>query len=488
VIQDLGRPIRRSQNFTYQLYSGYRGSGKTTELLRLRKDLEDRGHIVVYFAADERDLSVQDAQHTDILLACTRHLLQGLKQANPDPVLDWLKTRWADLQDVLLTEVTVDQVNLAVGLKELAKLTSAIRAQPGQRQKIRERLEPHTESLIDALNRFIQDNSDRVAAKTKLVVIADNLDRIVPIFRDHGRSNHEEIFLDRSEQLKALNCHIIYTVPISMVYSRWSTELEANYGIPRVLPSIMVRQEDNQPYQPGLDILRTMILRRVPTPLQDSLVPTVFESEQVLQKLCLMSGGYSRDLMILVREAINKTEMLPIGIKAINSAIGNLRDVYERAIEPEEWIQLAQVSLSKQVTTSPSYLSLLFKRCMLQYSYFDESGTRRTFLDVHPVIEKLDRYTRARSDLLGGSKSLSSPDESIDNIVVLGLEDLYRQYQHFLDQQDYKMISNLSSQAVEFLDGLVKPMDSELDRDSCRKLVALRSYWQLNANLYKARI
>ncbi len=62
VLEDLGRTVRRSQILTYQLYSGYRGSGKTTELLRLKKHLEDKGHVMVYFAADEEDLSVQDAR------------------------------------------------------------------------------------------------------------------------------------------------------------------------------------------------------------------------------------------------------------------------------------------------------------------------------------------------------------------------------------------------------------------------------------------
>lgn len=112
VLEDLGRTVRRSRDLTYQLYSGYRGSGKTTELLRLKKDLENRGHVVVYFAADEADLSVQDAQYTDILLACTRHLLRGLKEADPAPILNWLKARLQDLKDVMLTEINVDQVNL----------------------------------------------------------------------------------------------------------------------------------------------------------------------------------------------------------------------------------------------------------------------------------------------------------------------------------------------------------------------------------------
>jgi len=210
VVEDLGRTVRRSQSFTYQLYSGYRGSGKTTELLRLKQDLEERGHLVVYFAADEEDLSVQDAQYTDILLACTRHLLKELKKANPEPILNWLKARLRDLKDVMLTEINIDQVNLELGLKEFAKLTTAVRTEPGQRQKIRERIEPHTETLIQALNAFIKDGRSHLPEKTKLLVIADNLDRIVPIFKENARSNHEEIFLDRHEQLKALNCHIIY--------------------------------------------------------------------------------------------------------------------------------------------------------------------------------------------------------------------------------------------------------------------------------------
>ncbi|NEP61591.1 MAG: AAA family ATPase, partial [Symploca sp. SIO2G7] len=349
VVKDLGRTVRRSRNFTYQLYSGYRGSGKTTELLRLKQDLEERGHLVVYFAADEEDISVQDAQYTDILLACTRHLLRGLKEANPEPILDWLKGRLRDLKDVMLTEIDIDKVNLELGLKEFAKITTAVRTEPGQRRKIRERLEPHTETLIQALNAFIKDGRSNFPKKTKLLVIADNLDRIVPIFKENGRSNHEEIFLDRHEQLKDLNCHIIYTVPISMIYSRWATELKDNYGIPLVLPSIMVRREDDQAYDKGLEILKTVIQRRIPLQLRDSLVPDIFESDKVLQDLCLMSGGYVRDLVQLMQEAITKTDELPIKARAVQRAADALRDVYRRAVEEEQWDVLKQVRKSKKI-------------------------------------------------------------------------------------------------------------------------------------------
>ncbi|MDB9519666.1 AAA family ATPase [Roseofilum reptotaenium CS-1145] len=388
VVQDLGRTMRRSQAFTYQLYSGHRGSGKTTELLRLKKYLEDRGHKVVYFAADEEDLSVQDAQYTDILLACTRHLLQELKNADSKPILSWLQDRLQDLQDVMLTEIKIDQLNLEVGLQEFTKLTAAVRTEPRQRQKIRERVEPHTETLIEALNAFIADGKKNLPENTKLLVIADSLDRIVPIFRDNGRSNHEEIFLDRNEQLKALNCHIVYTVPISFIYSRWSTELKVNYGIPQVLPSIMVRQKNDQLYNKGLEILRNIIQLRVPLSLRDTLVPQVFESEEVLQDLCLMSGGYVRDLVQLIQAVITKTDTLPIQARAVQRAVDNLRDVYRRAVEENQWEILREVHQSKDIENDPIQRSLLFSRCLLEYGYFDDNGDKQTWYDVHPVLWK----------------------------------------------------------------------------------------------------
>ena len=315
-------------------------------------------------------------------------MLRGLKEANPTPILNWLKGRLQDLKDVMLTGIDINDVNLEVGLKEFAKITAAVRAEPGQRQKIREQIEPHTETLIQALNEFIQDGRSHLPDKTKLLVIADNLDRIVPIFRDNGRSNHEEIFLDRHEQLKALNCHIIYTVPISMVYSRWATELKDNYGIPQVLPSIMVRQEGGETYEPGLKILKTIIRLRVPQQLRDELIPKVFESEEVLNELCLVSGGYARDLVQLMQEAINKTETLPIQARAVMRAADALRDVYRRTVEENQWGVLQEVRESKDIDIDNDEVqrSLLFSRCVLEYRYFDSKGAKRTWYDAHPVL------------------------------------------------------------------------------------------------------
>lgn len=93
VIVELGREILLSERTTCQLYGGHRGAGKLTELLRLKKYLEEQNCFVVYFGADEEDIDPEDTQYTDILLACTRHLIEDLKAINSQPLLDWLKKR-----------------------------------------------------------------------------------------------------------------------------------------------------------------------------------------------------------------------------------------------------------------------------------------------------------------------------------------------------------------------------------------------------------
>jgi hypothetical protein len=62
---------------------------------------------------------------------------------------------------------------------------------PSQRAQIRQQIEPHVKSLRDALNEFIRDAKQKLpAGKNKLVVIVDSLDRIVPILRNDGKTNH----------------------------------------------------------------------------------------------------------------------------------------------------------------------------------------------------------------------------------------------------------------------------------------------------------
>jgi Cdc6-like AAA superfamily ATPase len=192
IINEVGTHIVRSNDPTYQLYTGHRGVGKSTELRRLRRYLESQQRKVVYFEATD-DLDEVDVQYTDILLSCTRHLLETLQaEADPGPLVNWLKSRWQSLTELALTEVAFEDLQLEGQIAQFAKLTATLRQVPSTRQRIRDQVDIHSVSLIEALNDFIQEAQRNSQAK-ELVIIADNLDRIGLTPRDNGKTNHDEI-------------------------------------------------------------------------------------------------------------------------------------------------------------------------------------------------------------------------------------------------------------------------------------------------------
>jgi hypothetical protein len=401
ILVEIGREILLSDRVTCQLYAGHRGAGKSTELLRLQKHLNDQGCFVVYFAADEQDIDPEDAQYTDILLACTRHLLEALKDsASPNSLLNWLKERWQELKDLALTEVSLESLSVEAQISQFAKITANLRTEPTQRQKIRERVNPHTVTLIEALNQFINDAKKHLPnGYSQLVLIADNLDRIVPVPQEDGRTNHDQIFLDRSEQLKALDCHLVYTVPISLLYSNRAANVANIYGTAQVLPMIMVQTPENQPYQRGINKFTELLQKRLSLIDPSKSIVDIFEQRQALEQLCLMSGGHVRNLLLLMKEAIKYTNTLPISTRSLLRSVSELRNTYKNTVFANEWEALARVYNSKQIENDQLYRGLLFNRCILEYRYLNREGESQVWYDIHPLIKGIKEFQDAFNHL-----------------------------------------------------------------------------------------
>ncbi len=403
IILDLAPGILRSANYTCQLYAGHRGAGKSTELLRLKQELENKGCFVVYFAAvgDDGDIDPQDVQYTDILLACARHLLETLKTADPAPLISWFKDRGRELYAIGQTKIVMESLDVNLLASQFAAMTATIRAVPSQRKKIRDLVNPHTITLVKALNEFIADGKRKLPeGQTEIVVIADNLDRIVPIHDEYGRSNHDEIFLDRSEQLQGLDCHMVYTVPISMVYSNRANDLKELYGNPELLPMVMIQTPDGVPHEPGIEKMKEILRRRIRPYLPEvSIGRDIFEGEEVARQLCLASGGHVRELLLLMKEALNRANDLPIPTRSVRRAIAETRDTYRRTVEKEQWAVLAQVAQNRRIDNDESHRDLLFRRCLMEYRYFDDEGTMQCWYDAHPLIKAIPEFKDAQARL-----------------------------------------------------------------------------------------
>jgi hypothetical protein len=403
ILQAVGREILLSARKTCQLYAGHRGAGKSTELLRLQKHLNDQGFFVVYFAAEEEDIDPEDVQYTDILLACTKNILAAFKNLDSQPVLYWLKERWEDLKDLLQTQISFEELSLEVQVSQFAKITTKMRSEPNERRKIRDKINPHTTTLTEALNKFIQNAKKNLPpGYSDLVLIADNLDRIVPIIQPDGRSNHDQIFIDRQNQLKALDCHLVYTVPISLLYSDRATSLTEIYGTPQVLPMIMVRTPDNQPYQPGIDKVIEILKKRLEKVDPSRDIVNLFENQDSLNQLCLMSGGHARNLLLLMKQALEYTNTLPISKRALQRSISELRNTYKDTIHANQWEALANVFRTKEIVNNELYRNLLFNRPILEYHSQNEEGEIERWYDIHPLIRGIKEFQNTYNQLYPG--------------------------------------------------------------------------------------
>ena len=120
-----------------------------------------------------------------------------------------------------------------------------------------------------------------------------------------------------------------------MVYSNRANDLRESYdGDLMVLPMIRGYDVDNNPYDPGIKKIQEIISKRIEDFAPDkNLESDIFESEELLDNLCLMTGGHVRNLMLLMDSAFNYIDDLPITKRAAQRAITQARDVYRRTVE-----------------------------------------------------------------------------------------------------------------------------------------------------------
>jgi hypothetical protein len=398
ILLGLGLEIARSPKVTTQLYAGHRGAGKSTELLRLQDDLQNKAFRVIYFAVDDGDLEPENTEYSDILLACARQVISELRppSSKNDKFRAWVDRLLRDLRDLGVTELSLDELSYETPETPLGKISATIKTNVSKQQVIRRLVDQRSDSLIEILNEFIAEAMGARPAES-LVLIVDNLDRIVERYEgEHLPSNYEQIFVNHSDQLCRLNCHVVYTIPISLAYSGHLSAIEDRYKPVEVLPMVMLKHRDGTTCEAGLAKVMELIRQRFKFAGIEQPLEEVFESPEALVKLCEMSGGHARNLLNLLKAALQHTTELPIKTRSVQRAVSELRETYRKIIDEHEWKALVQVATEKVITgNNDLYRILLFRRCILEYRYIDHEGEVQVWHDVHPLVRDLEGFKRA---------------------------------------------------------------------------------------------
>ena len=392
---------------TCVLFTGHIGCGKSTELLRLKKELEDEGFHVVYFESSE-DLEMTDVDIGDVLLAIARRVSQSLDKITLEEPRR-LKQLLQGAAKVLNSEVTGvklkppeisglpkigdigftkenEKFSIAFGIGEI---TTKAKSDATLRDRLNQYLGPQKTQLLEAINQELLEPASaklKQQGKKGLVAIVDNLDRLDTRPKPWGRPQQEYLFIDQGEFLTRLKCHVLYTMPLALKFSN-------DYGMltqrfledPKVLPMVPVQSPDGSDHEEGMALLRQMVLARAFPDLEEperlQRITDIFDSPQTLDRLCRISGGHVRDLLRLLHTWIEEEMGLPLSRDTLERVIRACRNEMKRPISDAEWELLRQVQQRKDVTDDQGYQKLIRSRLVFEYRDKGEC-----WFEVNPIL------------------------------------------------------------------------------------------------------
>lgn len=284
-------------------FIGNRGSGKSTYLLHLEKQLEIEGVFTPVHI--ELDPSLEaDCDYTDLFLWMVDEIAR-LFQERGHPVderalsqvTDWFaertKTTTTDLKKEVGFTAEAEAssgagIPVIFSFKLLARLKSMVVGSETSRKEIRQKLQNYGTELRERMNEFL-DHAREVLKEAgkpdRLLIVQDNLDRI------RSREAAQRLFDTGGDMLMDIRADVIYTAPL--VLNLAPLDISRTVSHVFTMPNVKVRQINGKPYLPGIEGLIQLVGRRLSLDL-------VFENQKVVRYLAEKSGGSVRDLIRLL--------------------------------------------------------------------------------------------------------------------------------------------------------------------------------------------
>ncbi|MEH2257549.1 P-loop NTPase fold protein [Nostoc sp.] len=382
--------------FCSLLFTGHRGCGKSTELRKIQQEWESQ-YKVIYIEADA-ELDILDAEYTDLYLVIIKKVADVLytSELNFDAQLlknfeSWFKEITQETEQTVERSVSIGaEAEAGIKIPFLSKLLGKIQAQikgaDKQRKTVRQNLQKDIGRLQADINLLLGDAFVKLKSKYPeyekgFLIIFDNLDRVPPNVAKH-------LFCDYAFQLQSLHCTIIYTAPISIVYSE--NNLANTFDTPNIVPMVNIyefEQDKNElaHNDDGITAITSLVEQRVE-------VDAVFESRQLLVDLAKASGGHIRQLMQIASKAFITAatrEHEKVTADDITYAIKQEQFNFERSISTEYYSALAAVYVNKDVSKDEIGRLMLFNLWVFEYN-----GKNR-WNYVNPVVRQIYAFQEA---------------------------------------------------------------------------------------------
>jgi hypothetical protein len=395
-----------------QLFSGFSGSGKTTELLRLKERLEENGFLVVYANALDYLNPAEPVDITELLIVLAAAFGEAIAELPGAPILT--ETFWGRLLNFLTnTEVMLTQAGVKMEaetplwevfgkLRAGVDLKLELKTASSFRQNLQRVLNSHLTALQQQVTEFYAEAVRRIwlerGEQTSIVFLFDQLEQMrggLLTEQDVIRSV-ERIFTIHVDRLRIPNLHVVYTVP------PWLKFVTPGMVAMVLLPARHLWNNDpaRTPTEVNRRAFRSVVMKR----LGNSGASRLFgedgpERGRLIDLLIDQSGGHLRDLLRLLRDVVLRsasTPALPINATVVAATINALRrDYLPIARSDAKWLaEIARNRVTALPDTEPGAINRLSRFLdSHRVLYFVNA---EEWYDVHPLIrDEIDKVLRA---------------------------------------------------------------------------------------------
>lgn len=369
--------------YTKRLFSGFNGSGKTTELIKLYFQMQKKFNVII-FSAWER-LKLNEITIESLLFEIVEDVLNhlhanGLVDESDESLAEIIEKiiDWCSDTRIIREEKKEKLSSMGAGIEFLKAIffkakTESRSFRAGRIESTR--IEEHKiNDLIFECNRIF----DYLEAKTdkETLIIIDDMEKMRFLAA-------KDFYVRESAFIREFHCKMVLTIPVELIYHPDFAIIQNVFGEAEVLPMIKIKDREGNAYQPGIDCLIEILERRMELSL--------FEAE-CYREAVKYSGGALRELFRIVQRAALIEESDKITAASMQKSINYNKNIFSNRIQErddeieikfEEYIEILLDIYDGNKTAPRKTLALLDLLRTRAVMNFNGEG----FYDTHPLLD-----------------------------------------------------------------------------------------------------
>ena len=210
-LRKLAFDLRMNQDYFHGFLCGHIGSGKTTELLRLKEDAKlNEKYLPIYLSISELHVDRVHLTHDALMVEMANAILEQTDESQLNRDFAKRVEKWG----LRVTNTMIDNQKVLneIGAKPslwLAYFKSQLASRVEWNQQQKQTHEPKVLDLIEIVNQMATDFHNKT--KKHLLVMVDDLEKGES---DADKKMHHRIFNEQYNTLIQPQMNIIYTMPV----------------------------------------------------------------------------------------------------------------------------------------------------------------------------------------------------------------------------------------------------------------------------------